>query len=163
VILASLLRTALAAGIDPQVYCRDVLLRIGQETDVAKLTPHASKEIFAAEVQARRYERSDASVGGDRLNSFRDTAAPIAVADTTSLIDGRRSSCASSLRPRALLAAQHEDETAFLLHLVARHLHAAAARALVHHLLRNVGAQELSCDVRALGLPQFLEQQVGER
>ena len=56
VILASLLRTALAANIDPQVYFRDVLLRIGQETDVAKLTPHAWKENFAAEVQARRDE-----------------------------------------------------------------------------------------------------------
>ena len=54
VILASLLRTALAAGIDPQVYFRDVLLRIGLETDVAKLTPHAWKEHLGVEVQARR-------------------------------------------------------------------------------------------------------------
>jgi hypothetical protein len=33
-----------------------VLLRIGQETDVAKLTPHAWQEHFADEVQARRDE-----------------------------------------------------------------------------------------------------------
>ncbi|MEZ6038834.1 MAG: IS66 family transposase [Planctomycetota bacterium] len=49
-ILASLLQTARAAGINPQDYFRDVLLRIGSETDVAKLTPHGWKQHFAQEV-----------------------------------------------------------------------------------------------------------------
>ena len=53
-ILASLLRTALAAGVDPKTYFRDVMLRVGREQDVAKLTPHAWKEHFEADVLARR-------------------------------------------------------------------------------------------------------------
>jgi len=46
-VLASLLQTARAIGIDPKTYFRDVLLRIGSESDVAKLTPHGWKQHFA--------------------------------------------------------------------------------------------------------------------
>ena len=50
-VLASLLQTARAVGIDPKTYFRDVLLRIGSETDVTNLTPHGWKQHFAAEVE----------------------------------------------------------------------------------------------------------------
>lgn len=53
-ILLSLLMTAKAHGLNPAHYLRDVLLRIGVESDVAKLTPAGWKEHFAAEVQAER-------------------------------------------------------------------------------------------------------------
>jgi transposase len=49
-ILASLLQTARSIGIEPKVYLRDVLLRIGQERDVTKLTPHGWKQHFAKDV-----------------------------------------------------------------------------------------------------------------
>lgn len=49
-VLASLLQTARAIGIDPRTYFRDVLMRIGTETDVAKLTPHGWKQHFAQDV-----------------------------------------------------------------------------------------------------------------
>ena len=49
-ILASLLQTARAIGLDPRTYFRDVLLRIGTETDVTKLTPHGWKDHFAQDV-----------------------------------------------------------------------------------------------------------------
>lgn len=49
-VLASLLQTARAIGLDPRAYFRDVLLRIGSETDVKKLTPHGWKQHFAKEV-----------------------------------------------------------------------------------------------------------------
>jgi transposase len=49
-ILASLLQTARAIGLDPKAYFRDVLLRIGSETDVTKLTPHGWKQHFAQDV-----------------------------------------------------------------------------------------------------------------
>lgn len=49
-VLASLLQTARAIGLDPRAYFRDVLLRIGSETDVKKLTPHGWKQHFAQEV-----------------------------------------------------------------------------------------------------------------
>lgn len=49
-ILASLLQTARAIGIDPKTYFRDVLLRISSETDVAKLTPRGWKQHFAQDV-----------------------------------------------------------------------------------------------------------------
>lgn len=49
-VLASLLHTARAIGIDPRTYFRDVLLRIGSEADVAKLTPHGWKQHFAQDV-----------------------------------------------------------------------------------------------------------------
>ncbi|MEQ1633227.1 MAG: transposase domain-containing protein [Planctomycetota bacterium] len=48
--LASLLQTARAIGIDPRTYFRDVLVRIGTETDVAKMTPHGRKQRFAQDV-----------------------------------------------------------------------------------------------------------------
>ena len=54
VILLSLVSTAKAIGINPQVYIRDVLLRIAHETDVKKLTPHGWQKHFAAEVEAER-------------------------------------------------------------------------------------------------------------
>lgn len=49
-VLASLLQTARAIGLDPRAYFRDVLLRIGTETDVKKLTPHGWKQHFAQDV-----------------------------------------------------------------------------------------------------------------
>jgi hypothetical protein len=49
-VLASLLQTARSIGLDPKTYFRDVLLRIGTETDVTKLTPHGWKQHFAQEV-----------------------------------------------------------------------------------------------------------------
>lgn len=49
-ILASLLQTAKSIGIEPRVYFRDVLMRIGQESDVTKLTPHGWKQHFAKDV-----------------------------------------------------------------------------------------------------------------
>jgi len=49
-VLASLLQTARAIGIDPKTYFRDVLMRINTETDVAKLTPHGWKQHFAQDV-----------------------------------------------------------------------------------------------------------------
>jgi transposase len=49
-ILATLLHTAKAAGVDPKVYFRDVLLRIDEESDVTKLTPHGWKQHFAKDV-----------------------------------------------------------------------------------------------------------------
>lgn len=49
-VLASLLQTARAIGLDPRTYFRDVLLRIGSETDVTKLTPHGWKQHFAQDV-----------------------------------------------------------------------------------------------------------------
>jgi len=49
-ILASLLQTAKAIGIEPKVYFRDVLMRISQERDVTKLTPHGWKQHFAKDV-----------------------------------------------------------------------------------------------------------------
>lgn len=48
--LMSLVRTAKEIGLDPKIYLRDVLLRTGHETDVAKLTPHGWKKHFADEV-----------------------------------------------------------------------------------------------------------------
>jgi len=53
-ILASLLQTAKAVGIDPRTYLRDVLTRISECSDVTKLTPHGWKEHFAEEVAERR-------------------------------------------------------------------------------------------------------------
>ena len=52
--LLSLVMTAKAIGLNPQTYIRDLLLRIGRESDVAKLTPHGWKKHFAAEVEAER-------------------------------------------------------------------------------------------------------------
>lgn len=54
VVLMSLLMSAKAAGLDPRVYFRDVLLRIARESDPAKLVPLGWREHFAAEVAAER-------------------------------------------------------------------------------------------------------------
>ena len=54
VIVLSLLMSAKAHGLNPAHYLRDVLLRIGTETDVKKLTPAGWKRHFAAQVQAER-------------------------------------------------------------------------------------------------------------
>lgn len=53
-ILASLLRTAQAAGVEPVTYFRDVLVRIDRERDWEKLLPHAWKERFEGEVEGWR-------------------------------------------------------------------------------------------------------------
>ena len=53
-IIATLLRTAIAVGVDPHTYFRDILVRIGHEPDVTKLTPHGWKQHFEAEVRERR-------------------------------------------------------------------------------------------------------------
>ena len=56
-ILMSLLMTAKAAGINPNDYFRDVLLRISEPgTDVKDLTPHGWKKRFEPEVTAGRNE-----------------------------------------------------------------------------------------------------------
>jgi hypothetical protein len=46
-VLANLLRTSIAIGVDPRTYFRDVLVRIAHEPDVSKLTPHGWKQRFA--------------------------------------------------------------------------------------------------------------------
>ncbi len=53
-ILMSLLKTAEAAGIDPLVYFREVLVRIDRERDTAKLLPFEWKAAFADEVAERQ-------------------------------------------------------------------------------------------------------------
>jgi len=50
-------------GGNPRTYFRDVLLRIGQCSDVTLLTPHGWKEHFAAEVQAHRDDLARRIVG----------------------------------------------------------------------------------------------------
>ncbi len=62
-VMFSLVMSAKAAGINPQVYLRDVLLRIARETDVTKLTPHGWKEHFAEEVEADRMQAMGAYIG----------------------------------------------------------------------------------------------------
>ena len=54
VVLASLYRTALAVGVNPLAYFRDLMLRISTCSDVTKLTPHGWREHFAKEVDERR-------------------------------------------------------------------------------------------------------------
>jgi transposase len=51
-VLYTLVQTCKEIGIVPQTYLRDVLLRIGRESDVTKLTPHGWKKHFAAEVES---------------------------------------------------------------------------------------------------------------
>lgn len=63
VIMLSLVMSAKAAGIDPKVYLRDVLLRIARETDVAKLTPHGWRDHFQVEVEAERHAVTRAFIG----------------------------------------------------------------------------------------------------
>jgi transposase len=50
-VLYTLVQTCKEIGVVPQTYLRDVLLRIGRESDVNKLTPHGWKQHFAAEVE----------------------------------------------------------------------------------------------------------------
>ncbi|MBL8839922.1 MAG: transposase [Planctomycetes bacterium] len=50
-VLYSLVQTCKEIGIVPQFYLRDVLLRIGRESDVTKLTPHGWKIHFAGQVE----------------------------------------------------------------------------------------------------------------
>ena len=54
--LASLLRTALAIGLDPHIYFRDLCTRIGTESDVTKLVPHGWKEHYWPLLQKSRDE-----------------------------------------------------------------------------------------------------------
>jgi transposase len=53
-ILATLIQSARAIGVDAHAYLRDVLVRIAHETDVAKLTPNGWRKHFEAEVRERR-------------------------------------------------------------------------------------------------------------
>jgi hypothetical protein len=63
-ILMSLLQTAKAAGVNPNDYFKDVLLRISERgVTVKDLTPHGWKERFAPEVAARRHEILQRLVG----------------------------------------------------------------------------------------------------
>ena len=64
VVMLSLVMSAKGAGIDPRIYLRDVLLRIGRETDVERLTPHGWREHFQAEVEAERQDALLAFLGG---------------------------------------------------------------------------------------------------
>jgi transposase len=50
-VLYTLVQTCKEIGVVPQTYLRDVLLRIGRESDVTKLTPHGWKKHFAAGVE----------------------------------------------------------------------------------------------------------------
>ena len=53
-ILMSLLMTCKAVGVNPREYFRDVLLRVGEESDVRLLTPQGWKKRFLPEVRERR-------------------------------------------------------------------------------------------------------------
>ena len=56
--------TAKAAGVNPNDYFKDVLLRISERgTSVQSLTPHVWKERFEPEVTARRHEILQRLVG----------------------------------------------------------------------------------------------------
>ncbi|MCP4191783.1 MAG: IS66 family transposase [Planctomycetaceae bacterium] len=54
VTLLSLVMTAKAIGLNPQIYLRDIQSRLAHETDVRKLTPHGWKEHFADQVEHER-------------------------------------------------------------------------------------------------------------
>ena len=62
-ILMSLLMTAKAAGVHPNDYFRDVLLRISTCTDAKLLTPHGWKQHFESEVTGRRHAILQQMVG----------------------------------------------------------------------------------------------------
>ena len=62
-IVLSLLTTAKAIRLVPQVYFRDVLLRLGRCGDVSKLTPHGWKEHFASQVEHDRRDLIERLVG----------------------------------------------------------------------------------------------------
>ncbi|MFN0302785.1 MAG: transposase [Burkholderiales bacterium] len=53
-ILYSLIMSAKAAGVDPRLYIRDLLLRVGHCKDVATLTPSAWKAQWLPEIEAHR-------------------------------------------------------------------------------------------------------------
>jgi len=53
-ILMSFLKTCEAAGVNPSEWYRDVYVRIDRERDFAKLLPHAWREHFQPEIEARR-------------------------------------------------------------------------------------------------------------
>lgn len=53
-VLYSLVKTAVALGLEPRTYIRDLLLRIAHEPDVTKLTPRGWKQHFAEQVQAHQ-------------------------------------------------------------------------------------------------------------
>lgn len=63
-VMLSMVMSAKAIGIDPTAYIKDVLLRITQESDVAKLTPHGWKEHFADEVERERQAVMDRFIPG---------------------------------------------------------------------------------------------------
>jgi transposase len=63
-ILLSLVMSAKAHGLNPIHYLRDILVRIGTETDVKRLTPRGWKQHFAAEVQAERDKATALLLGG---------------------------------------------------------------------------------------------------
>lgn len=62
-ILMSLLMTCKAAGVNPREYFRDVLVRISNESDVKKLTPHEWKRHFEPEIRKRRERVLDQILG----------------------------------------------------------------------------------------------------
>lgn len=62
-IVLSLLTTAKAIGLVPQVYFRDVLLRLAKCSDVSKLTPHGWKDHFAQQVQRDRRDLIERLIG----------------------------------------------------------------------------------------------------
>jgi hypothetical protein len=49
--------------VNPVVYLRHVLQRLGREKDVAKLTPHGWKVHFEAEVERRRADATRLLLG----------------------------------------------------------------------------------------------------
>jgi hypothetical protein len=70
-VVLSLLITAKVIGLVPQVYFRDVSLRLAKCSDVSKLTPHGWKEHFAQQVQR---DRRDSSAGAPRWGRGRSPA-----------------------------------------------------------------------------------------
>lgn len=62
-VILSLLNTAKVIGLVPQVYFRDVLLRLARCSDVSKLTPHGWKEHFAQQVERDRRDLIERLVG----------------------------------------------------------------------------------------------------
>ena len=55
--------TAKAAGVNPKTDLRDVLLRIAEESDVSKLTPHGWKERFEQSVEDEHLAAVNAFIG----------------------------------------------------------------------------------------------------
>ena len=53
--LYSLVKSAVALGLEPRTYIRDLLLRIAHEQDVTKLTPRGWELHFAEQVQAHQH------------------------------------------------------------------------------------------------------------